>query len=163
MKAPRRFGLACAMWLLAAACAPSPRDQAPSGAPASAVPEKPTAQKPPALRRGDVSSIGFDEFFALHQQGKALVIDARPAYHYQLGHIPGALNLPKEAGESALESLQDHFKQAQAENRAIVVYCSGILCADARTVALRMARRGHDARIFSSGWNAWLDAGLPAE
>ncbi len=151
------------MGLLAASCAPSPRDEAPSGAAASTVPEKPAAGKPPAPRRGDVSSIGFDEFFALHQRGKALVIDARPAYHYQLGHIPGALNLPKEAGESALESMQDHFKQAQAENRAIVIYCSGILCADARTVALRIARRGHDSRIFSSGWNAWLDAGLPAE
>ena len=158
MKFDCRFGLTWAMGLIAASCAPSPRDESSSGAPVAAGPEKTKVS-----RDGDVSSIGFDDFFALHQQGKVLVIDARPAYHYQLGHIPGALNLPKEADESALTTMREHFMQAQAENQTIVVYCSGILCADARTVARRIARHGHNARIFSGGWNAWLDAGLPAE
>ena len=148
------------MWLFAAACAPEPPHDAPAPA---AEPEKPAAQKPPAQPQGGVSSIGFDDFFLLHQQGKALVIDARPAYHYQLGHIPGALNLPKESGEAAFDELNDTIKQALAENKTIVTYCSGVLCADARTVARRIARRGHDASIFSGGWNAWLDAGLPTE
>lgn len=146
------------MGLLAASCASAPRHDNPNDAASSTVPEKAAAP-----RRGEVSSIGFDDFFALHQQGKVLVIDARPAYHYQLGHIPGALNVPKEADESTLERIEERLKQTQAENQSIVVYCSGILCADARTVARCIARRGLDARIFSGGWNAWLDAGLPAE
>ncbi len=162
MKRVRWHGLACGMWLIAAACAPGPRDDV-QAAPAPAEAEKPAAEKPPAKRPGEVSSIGFDDFFALHQQGGALVIDSRPAFHYQQGHIPGALNLPKGADETALDSMADTIKQALAENKTIVVYCSGVLCADARTVARRIARRGHDTSIFSGGWNAWLDAGLPTE
>jgi rhodanese-related sulfurtransferase len=163
MKHARRFGLACVVWLFAASCAPGPHDDARTETSAPALTEKPAAEKPPAKRPGEVSSIGFDDFFALHQQGKAIVIDARPAYHYQLGHIPGALNLPKEAGETTLDSMEATFKQALEEDKTIVVYCSGVLCADARTVARRIARRGHDTSIFSGGWNAWLDAGLPTE
>ena len=163
MKRGCRSILACGLWLWVAACAREPRDGIQAAAPQPAAPEKTAAEKPPAGRPGKVSSIGFDEFFALHQQGKALAIDARPAYHHQLGHIPGALNLPKGADETVLDSMEDPFKQARAEDKTIVVYCSGVLCADARTVARRIARRGHDARIFSGGWNAWLDAGLPTE
>lgn len=123
----------------------------------------PLAEKPTQRKRGEVSSIGFDEFFQLHQADKTLPIDARPSYFYHLGHIPGAINLPKSIEIEPNSALIQQLNRATKEDRALVVYCNGLLCPDARTIARRLARMGFDTHIFSGGWNAWTDAGLPPE
>jgi rhodanese-related sulfurtransferase len=113
--------------------------------------------------RGKVSSISLEDFFLLHQSGKTLVIDARPAIFHQFGHIPGAISIPAKNCDPAIARREEEIKSAVADGKTIVTYCSGLLCPDARTAAMHIAGFGYPASIFSGGWDAWKDAGMPVE
>ncbi|MFZ9940920.1 MAG: rhodanese-like domain-containing protein [Luteolibacter sp.] len=113
--------------------------------------------------RGEVSSISLDEMFALQSSGNALIFDARPGYLFHLGHIPGAESLPKSNCENAIDEMDERLKATVASGKTIVVYCSGLMCPDARAVAYHISGYGHPAKIFSGGYNAWKSAGLPTD
>lgn len=113
--------------------------------------------------RGDISSISLEEMFTIQSTGNALIFDARPNFLYRIGHIPGARSLPKADCEKAIATMDGELKSAVAAGKPIVVYCSGILCPDARTVAMHISGFGHPAKIFSGGYDAWHKAGLPTE
>jgi rhodanese-related sulfurtransferase len=161
--------------LALAACAAKPAGPPFDGASNHADLDPAAAQKTPATKteykkprigmndRGDVSSISLERFFLLHQSGKALVFDARPKFFYNLGHIPGAISLPKNNCDEQIASRENEIKSALAEGKSIVVYCTSLTCPDARTVAMHIAGFGHSATIFSGGWDAWKDAGMPVE
>ncbi len=122
-------------------------------------PPKPTAAKPRAL----VSTITLEDFFQLHESGKALVLDARPSFVHQFGHIPGAINLPKSRCAEAIAKRDAELRGAIAAGKMIVVYCTGLNCPDARTVADHLAASGISASVFAGGWEAWHEAGMPVE
>ena len=154
---------ALAAWLVTAGCAPPAADEAAVPDPA-AHPDAVDYKKPVRMNgRGEVSSIRLEDFFLLHQSGKALVFDARLPVFYQIGHIPGAINLPKNNCDTAIAKREDQIKQALADGKTIVVYCSGMLCPDARAVARHISGFGHPASMFSGGWDAWTEAGMPVE
>ena len=111
--------------------------------------------------RGEVSSISLTGFFALQQSGKALIFDARAAFFYQLGHIPGAINLPKNHCDESIAARESEIKTALATGKSLIVYCSSITCPDARTVAIHISGFGYPVKIFSGGWEAWKEADLP--
>jgi rhodanese-related sulfurtransferase len=153
--------LALAAFLPLAACAPPAAEQE---VPAAAEPPPAEYKKPVRMNgRGKLSSISLEEFFQLHQSGMAMVFDARLPVFYQLGHIPGAINLPKQNCDKAIAARENEIKRALAEGKTIVVYCSGLMCPDARTVARHISGFGHPASVFSGGWDAWSEAGMPAE
>lgn len=133
-------------------------------APQNASPEKPKDPKPiRTISRGEISSISLEQFFALQQSGKALVFDARPGFFYHLGHIPGAIHLPKKNRDYQIRNRQTEIKSALATGKIIIVYCSGRNCPDAMTVATQLSVFGHPAAVFSDGWDAWKDADMPSE
>jgi rhodanese-related sulfurtransferase len=139
-----------------AATAPQANPEAPAG--------KPKYKKPVRMNgRGDISSISLEDFFALQQSGKALIFDARPPFFYNIGHIPGAINLPKNNCDEAIHNREDEIKSALAAGKSIAVYCTNITCPDARAVANHISGFGYPAAIFSGGWDAWKDAGMPTE
>ncbi len=144
--------------LALAACAKPPVAEPPA-------PEKPPYKKPVRMNgRGKVSSISLERFFALQQSGKALVYDARPAFFYNLGHIPGAIHLPKHNCDQTIhEREEEQIKAALADGKQIIVYCTGFTCPDARTVAIHISGFGYPAAVFSGGWDAWQEAGMPVE
>ncbi len=163
---------ACIKWLLSAAafamaaCA----DQAGDVTPAKPTARAPQAEaeaeykKPPRLHgRGKVSSISLEDFFVLHESGQAMVIDARPAIFHQFGHIPGAINIPPKNCDTAIHKREDEIKAAITAGKTIVVYCSGFMCPDARTVAMHISGFGYPASVFSGGWDAWQEAGMPTQ
>lgn len=113
--------------------------------------------------RGEISSISLEEMFALQGSGKALIFDARPGYLFHLGHIPGAESLPKSDCENSLAEMEERLKTAIASSSTIVVYCSGLLCPDARTVAIHISSYGHPVKVFSGGYDAWKKAELPTD
>ena len=148
----------------------------PAETPAEAVAPEPSAtakpepadpadfkKKPRMNGRGKVTAISFEDFFARHQSGEILLFDARPAFIYQLGRIPGAINLTKLHCDGKIHAREEQIKQALAEGKIIVVYCSGLLCPDARTVAHHFSGFGYPASVFSGGWDAWTAAGMPTE
>jgi 3-mercaptopyruvate sulfurtransferase SseA len=129
-----------------------------------AAPEKPKFKKPPRMNnRGEVTSISLEQVFMLQQSGKAYIVDARPGFFFGLGHIPGAINLPKNTAEEAIHHREAEIKEAIASGKTIVVYCSSFTCPDARSVAIYFSGFGYPASIFSGGWDAWKDAGMPTE
>ena len=113
--------------------------------------------------RGKVTSISITELFALQQSGGVLIYDARPGFFYGLGHIPGAINLPKPDCDAQIEKREAEIKAAIAANKPIVVYCTNFLCPDARTVAIHLAGFGYSSSTLSGGWESWKEAGLPTE
>jgi len=155
------------MALIIASCAgptaePPPTDsvEAENGAAAT----KPKYKKPVRMNgRGDVSSISLSDFFTLQQSGEAMIFDARPAFFYNLGHIPGASNLPKSNCDEEIHKRETQINAALAEGKTIVVYCTNRMCPDARAVAIHLSGFGYPARIFSGGWDSWKEAGMPTE
>ncbi|MBU6169895.1 MAG: hypothetical protein KGQ87_00190 [Verrucomicrobia bacterium] len=156
-----------AMALAHTACAPKPQPRGDNQAARrleQATNPQPKTQKPVRMNgRGDVSSISLEEMFALQGSGNALIFDARPGYLFHLGHIPGAESLPKSDCENSIAKINERLKSAVASGKPIVVYCSGIMCPDARTVAMHISGYGHPAKIFSGGYDAWKKAGLPTD
>ncbi|MFN6017523.1 MAG: rhodanese-like domain-containing protein [Verrucomicrobiota bacterium] len=156
-----------AMALAYTACAPKPQSRGDDEAARTleqATNPKPKTKKPVRMNgRGDVSSISLEEMFALQGSGNALIFDARPAYLFHLGHIPGAENLPKSDCENSIAKMDERLKSAVAAGKTIIVYCSGLLCPDARTVAMHISGYGHPAKIFSGGYDAWKKAELPTD
>jgi rhodanese-related sulfurtransferase len=146
--------------------APVPTDPVKATATPAKPATAPSAEKPKAPRmngRGKVTSISLTEFFALQQTGEVLILDARPGYFYALGHIPGALSLPKVNGDKEIEKRQPEIKAAIAANKPIVIYCTNTLCADARTLARHLAEFGYSSSVLSGGWDSWRESGMPTE
>jgi rhodanese-related sulfurtransferase len=120
---------------------------------------KPVSEKPGAV----VATITLENFFQLHESGKALVIDARPSFVYQFGHVPGAINLPKSRCDEEIAKRGAEFRSAVATGKTIVVYCTGSHCPDARTVADHLAISDIPSCVFQGGWDAWKEADMPVE
>lgn len=151
------FPAAAASLLLAACSAPTK----PAAAPEI---RKPDSPKPVSTTpRAEVSTVSLEEFFQLHESGKAFVIDARPSFVYQFGHVPGAVNIPKNRCAAEIGKRGAEFRNMSATSRKIIVYCTGPNCPDARAVADQLAMSGISASVFAGGWEAWHEAGMPVE
>jgi rhodanese-related sulfurtransferase len=148
---------AAASLSLAACSMPSPYVVQPPNRQTESV--KPVPPKP----RADLSSISLEDFFALQQSGEALIIDARPSFVYQFGHIPGALNIPKKRCAEEMPERESEFRKAIESGRKIVVYCTGLHCPDAEAVGHHLTSSGIPASVFHGGWDAWKEAGMPVE
>lgn len=147
---------------LAGACVPPPSAPATPAAKKEPV----AANRPNPARvngRGKISSISLTDFFERQQAGKVLLFDARPAFFYTLGHIPGAINLPKASCDAQIVKREAEIKAALAAGKTIVIYCTNLLCPDARTVAIHMADAGYSSSTLTGGWESYKETGLPTE
>jgi len=122
-------------------------------------PVKPISTK----ERGKVITVTFEDFYALQQSDKVLLYDARLAFFYNLGHIPGAINLPKNSDDAAIAARETEIKAALKQGKTIVTYCTGINCVDARTLADHISRFGYPVAVFAGGWHTWQEAELPTQ
>ncbi|MFT4176065.1 MAG: rhodanese-like domain-containing protein [Luteolibacter sp.] len=172
MKSRASLSLIAATALILGACAPQESRKTTAPTPAKPLPAKvekkpETAYKKPVRMngRGKIGSISLEEFFALHQADQVMLYDARPAFFYRLGHIPGAINLPVHNNDvdTPIHRQEAEIKAALAKGKTIVTYCTGITCPDARSLAIHFSGFGYPVKIFSGGWNAWKDAGMPTE
>jgi rhodanese-related sulfurtransferase len=148
------------------ACADPPADTSHPPTPSSPPLDPGGGYKKPRIGMNDhgtVSSITLEDFFLLHQSGKVLVIDARPAIFHQFGHIPGSISIPAKNCDPLIARREALIKAAVADGKTIVTYCSGLMCPDARTVARQISSFGYPASVFSGGWDAWKEAGMPTE
>ena len=90
----------------------------------------------------------------------ALFVDARPSLFYQVGHIQGAVNLPRED----YEKKPDASILSQYRDRKLVLYCSGKDCPDSALLAAYLAKEGFQSiEIFEGGWPEWRSAGFPIQ
>ncbi len=159
--------VATAAALALASCAPPAQEVAkPASEPAVAAERKPAPapKKPVRMNgRGKVSSISLTDCFTRQQNGEILLYDARPRFFYALGHIPGAISLPKDNVDAEIPKHEAEIKAALAGGKTIVVYCTNLLCPDARTVANHLAGYGYPSSTLTGGWESWKNAGLPTD
>ncbi|MDD3552115.1 MAG: rhodanese-like domain-containing protein [Methanothrix soehngenii] len=87
----------------------------------------------------------------------AQIVDARPANAYELGSIPGAINIPYEnvlVNDSMMpkEMLNEHFLDLD-KNRSVVVYTN--IGVEAALLWFALNESGYDARLYT--WRDWLE------
>jgi rhodanese-related sulfurtransferase len=87
----------------------------------------------------------------LKARGDVKVVDVRDPQSYAKGHIPGALNLPKEKW---------HKTAVLDTKKTTVVYCYTQTCRLAARAAWEFASRGFPVVELEGGFEAWKDAGL---
>ena len=89
----------------------------------------------------------------------ALFVDARETAFFEEGHIPRAINLPRE------EILRAKTIGALADkSRPVIVYCSGEDCEDSKIVAKGLFALGHaKVSVYAGGWEEWVASGSPVE
>lgn len=89
------------------------------------------------------------------KEGADLVtIDVREAADYKKGHIPGALNLPRD---------QWHTREGLDKNKLNVLYCYTHVCHLAATAAVEFAEDGYSVMEMDGGFAAWTDSDLDTE
>jgi rhodanese-related sulfurtransferase len=118
------------------------------------------AQASAAGAPGGAVRIELDEFLKLRDDKSVIVLDARPAVFFGLGHVPGALSLPRDDFEEGYARVG----AVLPKDRTLVVYCASETCEDAGLVRAALMRLGHaKIMIFHGGWSEWREAGLAEE
>ena len=82
------------------------------------------------------------------------IVDVRAAEDYAQGHIPGAVNLPKDQW-SSLKGLR--------KDKMNVLYCYSQVCHLAATAAVEFAGKGYPIMELDGGWRWWKDDGFDVE
>ncbi len=76
------------------------------------------------------------------------VVDVRAADDYAEGHIPGAINLPKDQWQTPTGLRKD---------KPNVLYCYSLVCHLAATAAVEFAGKGYPVMELDGGWRWWKD------
>jgi rhodanese-related sulfurtransferase len=106
--------------------------------------------------------ISLDDFRQYVNKGDALILDARPEIFHRLGHVPGALSLPREDFDAAYAKLRSRLETDKGQS--LLVYCSDAACEDSQMVADGLSKLGYRrVFVFKGGWDEWEAAHLPEE
>ena len=85
------------------------------------------------------------------------LVEALSQQHYEMSHLPGAINLPYEFVDEAEKVLPD--KRVE-----IVVYCMNEACEAPREEARELEEMGYRHVLhYAGGKQGWIQAGLPVE
>ncbi|MBL0942683.1 MAG: rhodanese-like domain-containing protein [Alphaproteobacteria bacterium] len=97
-------------------------------------------------------TVGPMELVTMVKEGAPItIIDVRAEKDFLEGHIPGAINLPKDKWHT-LEGLQ--------KNKNNIIYCYVQTCHLAAHAALEFAKKGFPVMEMEGGFKAWKEQGL---
>jgi rhodanese-related sulfurtransferase len=80
------------------------------------------------------------------------VVDVRAAEDFSAGHIPGAINLPRDRW---------HTLDGLLKDKTNVLYCYSQVCHLAATAAVEFSTKGYPIMELEGGWRWWKDDGFP--
>jgi rhodanese-related sulfurtransferase len=83
-----------------------------------------------------------------------VVVDVRAAEDFAKGHIPGAINIPKDQWDSP---------QGLNKNKTSVVYCYTQQCHLAANACARFAAQDYPVMELEGGFAAWKESQLDIE
>jgi rhodanese-related sulfurtransferase len=103
-------------------------------------------------------TISRDEVKQLIDRGAVTVVEALPEQYFAEQHLPGAVNVPHDAGSDQVEAaLPD-------KSAPVITYCASPTCANSAQLATRLEQMGYtDVREYAEGKSDWVEAGLPTE
>jgi rhodanese-related sulfurtransferase len=121
------------------------------------------AQEESSLPESDQPQlISLEDFRQDVEKKQGLILDARPEIFHRLGHVPGALSLPREDFENAYTNLR--YRLESDRKQLLLVYCSDAGCEDSQMVADGLSKLGYRrVFVFKGGWGEWTAANLPQE
>jgi len=97
------------------------------------------------------------EYAQIPPRKDVVIIDSRPAARrYDVGHIPGAVNIP--------DTQFDKFKHLLPEdkNKLLVFYCGGLDCMLSHDSAKKAEALGYtNIKVYAEGEPEWVKQGLP--
>jgi rhodanese-related sulfurtransferase len=105
--------------------------------------------------RDALEAVGAAALMERLSDGNVVVLDVRPEEEYRAGHIPGALSVPVDALEAALQALP--------KDKEIVAYCRGPYCVFSDEAVTLLRSRGYQAKKLAEGLPDWRAKGLPVE
>src|SRR5918994_886027 len=97
--------------------------------------------------RDALEAVDAAELMERLSAGSVVVLDVRPEEEYRAGHIPGALSVPVDALEAALQTLP--------RDREIVAYCRGPYCVFSDEAVALLKSRGYRASRLAEGVSEW--------
>jgi len=110
------------------------------------------------LQQQGTRMLTTDEVKYYSQQPGTLMVDARSAEEYELGHIAGAMSLPLDKFDQAFMAVQPELRKS----KLIVLYCSGGSCGTSEEVAKKLGEKGFkDLAVYADGLPGWMRAKLP--
>src|SRR5437763_16931975 len=87
-------------------------------------------------------------------ENNLVVVDVRAAEDYEKGHIPGAINIPKEKWDNP---------QRLAKDKTNVIYCYTQQCHLGANACVRFAARDYPVMELEGGFEAWKENELDVE
>ncbi|MCF8084577.1 MAG: hypothetical protein K9M96_15940 [Deltaproteobacteria bacterium] len=115
-----------------------------------------TAEDIVSEAKKNVCEISVSEAKKCLDEGGYIFLDCREPKEFKMGHVPGAMNIPRGLMEFKVT------KKIPDKNANIVVYCKvgGRGCLSACT----LCRMGYkNVKNMAGGWQAWVKAGYPVE
>ena len=101
-----------------------------------------------------------EEMARVVQDPKTVVIDARYARDYQLGHLPGAINVPVNSTISYRTQVLGNLPKDQP----IVLYCQSEGCHFDEELADFLHFNGYsNLKLFTGGYRAWEERAKPTK
>ncbi len=88
------------------------------------------------------------------ERNDIVVVDVRAEEDYQKGHIPGAINLPKERW---------HTLEGLSKDKLNIIYCYTHVCHLGATAAAEFAGKGYSVMEMDGGFEAWKENELKVE
>jgi 3-mercaptopyruvate sulfurtransferase SseA len=137
---------------------PSETRAAPEGS-ADSQPE--TKSKPESsVKPGEITGVDLQRLLDLQDAGTVLLVDVRPGLFYSMGHMPGAISLPKKKFDSEFPNKKAALDQAVAAGQVIVLYCTNVDCPDGYSVAKLLSPKGYPVTLYKGGWEEWKAMGF---
>lgn len=96
--------------------------------------------------------VEVDQMLKMHQNIN--VVDVRAEEDYAKGHVPGAINLPREKWSTTEGLLKD---------KTNILYCYSATCHLAAKAAAEFAGRGFPVMEMDGGFDEWKDHDLEIE
>ena len=88
------------------------------------------------------------------ENGRAIILDARPPLFYRLGHIPNSLSLPRDEFEEGYKAIKETLEADK--NCPLVIYCANSTCDGSKLLETALKRLGYTRiSIYLGGWQEW--------
>ena len=153
---PKIFCQSVGLLALSAALAFGVNAARPDGLPLAQAAPKPA---PSAVQLSEASGeIALKDAAMLFLSGRAVFLDARSDFEYQLGHIQGALSLPVRNFASEFQDVKPRL----AGKDAVIAYCDGPECPLSHALAKHLREAGvRNVYVLKNGWSLWQAEKLP--